>query len=209
MLDLSNIVLLSISSNRINETQKAIEICTQQCSFKEILFFTDTPHLITNKQISGIYIDKLNSIKDYDYFVLKKLPYYLSGRSNFYLTIHWDGFIVNPDAWTDEFLNYDYIGAAWPWYYFMCGNGGFCLKSQKFIDTQLKIINDLDTTLPDDVSLCIQARQKFIEHNCLYAPPEIAYQFSTEYGDYNQFHSFGFHDFQYHPQFKKHIILYE
>lgn len=31
------------------------------------------------------------------------------------LVVQYDGFILNPDAWTDEFLEYDYVGAPW-WY---------------------------------------------------------------------------------------------
>ena len=30
------------------------------------------------------------------------------------LLIHADGFVVNSDSWTKDFLNYDYIGAPWP-----------------------------------------------------------------------------------------------
>lgn len=202
MIDLKNICLLSISSNRIAQTQKALEICLRDCVFKDVLFFTDDIQQITNKDITPIQIDKLNSIKDYDYFVLKTLPHLITQKADYYLTIHWDGFIVKPNSWSSDFLNYDYIGAPWPWFNFICGNGGFCLKSQKFIETQINIMNELDHTKPDDVALCILARQKFIDHGCVFALPNIAYKFSTEYGDYKQFNSFGFHDFKYHKQFK-------
>ena len=30
------------------------------------------------------------------------------------MLIHDDGFVVNPDSWQDDFLNYDYIGAPYP-----------------------------------------------------------------------------------------------
>lgn len=201
MLDLSNIILLAIGSTKIAETQKAIDICLSQCSFKDVIFFTD------DKLAKYRYeIQKLNSIKEYDYFVLKELPYLINNKADYYLTIHWDGFIVNPMAWTSKFFEYDYIGAPWPWFNYICGNGGFCLKSQKFIDTQIKINESLDTNKPDDVSLCISSRQNFIKHGCKYAPPEIAFKFSTETGSYERFNSFGFHDFKYNPKFLELII---
>ena len=30
------------------------------------------------------------------------------------MLVHYDGFIVHPELWRDEFLAYDYIGAPWP-----------------------------------------------------------------------------------------------
>ena len=198
MLNLKNILLVAIGSTKISETLKAIDICLSQCSFKDIIFFTDDMSVRYNYPI-----EKLNSIKDYDYFVLKKLPYLLTNKADYYLTIHWDGFVVNTKAWDVRFLEYDYIGAPWPWFNYMCGNGGFCLKSQKFIETQIKLINELDVSKPDDVSLCISSRQKFLSEGCSYAPPEIAFKFSTETGGYHRFNSFGFHDFKYNKHFQK------
>jgi|AACY02.18.fsa_nt_gi hypothetical protein len=201
MLDLSNIILLAIGSTKILETQKAISICLSNCIFKDVIYYTHD-----DKQQYATKIDELKSIKDYDYFVLKKLPYLLNNKADYYLTIHWDGFIVNHKKWNKQFLKYDYIGAPWPWYSYLCGNGGFCLKSQKFIETQIKLIDNLDTSKPDDVSLSINSRKAFIDNQCNYAPPEIAFDFSTETGGYYRYNSFGFHDFKYNPQFK-HMVL--
>jgi hypothetical protein len=33
--------------------------------------------------------------------------------TEFAILVHEDGFIVNPECWSDEFF-YDYIGAPWP-----------------------------------------------------------------------------------------------
>ena len=30
------------------------------------------------------------------------------------MVVHADGFIVHPEMWQDEFLDYDYIGSPWP-----------------------------------------------------------------------------------------------
>lgn len=195
MIDLNNIILICVGSTKIQETLRAIEICTSVANFKDVKYFTDhdTPYTFR--------IDKLNSIREYDNFIIKELPKYID--ANFILSIHWDGFIVNSNAWSDKFFEYDYIGAPWPWWNHICGNGGFCMKSKKFLLTQQKIydtnyvVND-----PDDVDLCIKNRQKFIDSGCVYAPPEIAYRFSTEYGGYNNYSSFGFHDLKVNPQFK-------
>ena len=55
-------------------------------------------------------------------------------KTEFMLGIHDDGFVINPNLWTDQFLKYDYIGAPWshtiPYYgqKYRVGNGGFSLR---------------------------------------------------------------------------------
>lgn len=195
MINLHNTTLVAIGSTKINETLKAIDICHKYCSFYKTIFFTD--HLTPYTS----YINKMHSIKEYDYFVVKQLPYLVD--SDFILTIHWDGFIVNPEAWTNQFLDYDYIGAPWPWMNNICGNGGFCLKSKKFLCAQQNIfVNIADITEPDDLTLCLHYKKDFLAMGCKYAPSDISYKFSTEYGDYVNYNSFGFHDFRVNPQFR-------
>lgn len=195
MIKLDNISLICIGSTKIIESIKALTICQQFCKFKEVKYFTDTNTPYTTK------IPKIKSIREYDTFIVTQLPKFID--SDYILSIHWDGFIVNPEAWTYDFFNYDYIGAPWPWLDNICGNGGFCLKSKKFLETQ-KLIFDDQYIAPhqDDLILSKDYRQLFIDNNCIYAPTHIGYQFSTEYGGYNNYNSFGFHDFRVNPQFK-------
>lgn len=59
------------------------------------------------------------------------------------IQVHLDGYPINPNGWRDEFLDYDYIGAPWPEYFFdpmtpnrhkyRVGNGGFCLRTPLFM----------------------------------------------------------------------------
>jgi hypothetical protein len=194
-LNLSNVTLVAMGSTRIQETLRAIDICCSKALFYDVYFFSD----IRNPY--QIYANKMSSIKDYDNFVIKNLPDWI--KSQFCLTIHWDGFIVNTDSWTSEFYEYDYIGAPWPWMKYICGNGGFCLKSKKFLEVQKKIIpKEFSFDRPDDVLLCVDYRNLFKFNGCKYAPRHISQKFSTEYGGYYNFNSFGFHDFRPNPQFK-------
>jgi hypothetical protein len=197
-LNLDKVTLVSIGSKRIEETLKAIEICLSVAKFHDVYFFSDT---VNPYQIE---CEQMNSIREYDHFVVHKLPQYIN--SEYCLTIHWDGFIVNPDAWTNDFFDYDYIGAPWPWMNYICGNGGFCLKSKKFLETQQCIIPpELKINRPDDVMLCVDYRSQFEYNNCKYAPRNISQKFSTEYGGYLNYKSFGFHDFRPNPMFKNMI----
>lgn len=204
MLDLhnKNIVLLAIGSTKIPETIKAIEYCKQQCTFKDIYYLTDSDIRGYGLEYNHIYIQNIPSIHHYQHFIVNNLPDYIKDiNCDFFLTINWDGFIVNTSSWTDDFLLYDYIGAPWPWFNNIVGNGGFCLKSKKFILSQLKICKNYRVKYNEDIELCINLKNVFESYGCNFAPYNIAYKFSVECGEYNKYNSFGFHDFKYHPYF--------
>lgn len=196
MIHLKNVVCISVSCDKVDQTIKAMEHCKKYFKFQDSFIFTDKKIDYNHKIINPI-----KSIKDYDNFIVKDLPFHI--KADYCLSIHWDGFIVNPEAFTVDFFKYDYIGSPWPEHGNICGNGGFCLKSKRFFKAQkllIKTIKKVDC--PDDVFLCIKYRDWFITNGINYAPPHIGYRFATEQGEYNVHRSFGFHDFRLHPQFK-------
>lgn len=206
MIDLKKITLCAISSVKIPQTIKAIQICQDKCIFNNVIFFSDedVPH--------GVKIPRINSIDEYNNFVIHRLPeLVLPLMSDYLLTVHWDGFIVNPESWTDKFYEYDYIGAPWPWFRNLCGNGGFCLKSKKFLQVQFDVISNKISSRGEneDLILCYHFRKRFIRHGCKYAEPEIAYLFSTEFpsrkSQWRFEKPFGFHDFKYNRQYE-HLV---
>ena len=198
-LNLKNVTCIAATSNKISETIRALKICMSYCDFYDVKIFTHTPVGLNHK-----IVNKINSKRDYDNFIVKQLPYEI--ESDFCLTIQYDGFIVNPNAWTDEFFDYDYIGAPWPWLDDLVGNGGFCLKSKKFLDSQKEIVSDLEVNNADDVLLSDILRKEFESYGCKYAPANLAYRFSTEHGSYEKNQSLGFHDFQLHRFFRNKIV---
>jgi hypothetical protein len=199
MLDLSKITLCAISSVKIKETLKALEICNSVAKFNKTIFFSD------QKVKNGFLIPKIQSTKDYNSFVLYTLPE-LVNNYEYILTIHWDGFIINPNSWIENFYEYDYIGAPWPCRNDICGNGGFCLKSNKFFINQKIILQTYNNIydLPEDLILSFYLRNFFIDLGCKYAPPEIAYKFSIEHPSSKYYDPipFGFHDFRPNPQYE-------
>src|SRR5262249_57014048 len=111
-------------------TRMAVEHTLRVIEPEQVLILTDDPQKIVisgdvnYRQFAG------KSVIAYQRALWYELPQWL--RTDHFLLIQWDGHPVNADAWTDEFLAYDYIGAPWQWYSpeTRVGNGGFSLPSQ-------------------------------------------------------------------------------
>lgn len=208
MLALDSVALIAICSTRVEETYRAIKHCIKQVNFGQVTIFTDKPD--NTQPIDVCTIHPLTTFREYQHFIVKKMPDVVIPQLKKHIThilqINWDGFIVNSDGWRDEFLNYDYIGA--PWCNFKTvGNGGFVLKSKKFLYVQKEVKQNFKmNVLPEDIVLSICLRSDFLNYGCKYATMDLAYKFSTEEGRYEDNMSFGFHNLDLHPQFKQYIV---
>lgn len=190
MIELNNVTLVCASSVKIEESIKAFEYSYKYISFGKKMFFT---HLDVE---NGVKIKKIDNIFKYNAFILKELNSYIN--TNFAMIVQWDGFPVNVEKWSDEFLEYDYIGAPWPWNGGV-GNGGFSLRSKKLLTACEEMFKDYpeEITEPEDHLICNTFRNIYSEqYGIKFAPIDVAYRFSTENGDYNQHKSFGFHDWR-------------
>lgn len=123
----------------------------------------------------------------------------------------WDGFIVNPRMWTDDFLNWDYIGAPvanprWEmtanWLRGLgvtvgaceVGNGGFSLRSRRFLEATASLSRTGMTVSAEDVYICIERRAELERMGMRFCPMEIAERFSKdEYSRRPITDVFGFH----------------
>jgi len=136
--------------------------------------------------------DRLDSIEGYNEFMMKRLISYI--ETDFALIVQWDGFVLNPANWMPAFLEYDYIGAVWPWQppAFQVGNGGFSLRSKKL----LQALQDprVVSHQPEDLAICQTYRHLLErEFDIHFAPPKLADRFSFERHPHQR--SFGFHGF--------------
>lgn len=116
------------------------------------------------------------------------------------LICQWDGFIVNPHLWKDDWLRYDMIGAPWPLEWkkqHRVGNTGFSLQSRKFLETARAHKQSYRQGQPGDVWLCRTMHDTFAAEGIKYAPVEEAARFSFEHPPqgavWDQSMSFGFH----------------
>ena len=176
-LDLTNVTLVCADSINPKRALHALRICMHFADFFNVKLFTQKGFGAKSLEIIPLQLD---SIFEYSKFILHDLlPY---ADADFVLVVQWDGFILNPTAWSTCCFDYDYIGAPWPYpTENTVGNGGFSLRSRKL----LEILQNPEFTEISDKS----------EDHCLgriwhrqlqaldikFAPEPVAKNFSTEY----------------------------
>lgn len=201
-LNLKNITLYGADTIDVNRLLNVFRICEQYADFGAKKIFTKIDkNYITDSGIQVINTDDINSITDYNYFNQKKLTDFID--TPYVMVVEYDGFILNPKAWTDEFLKYDYIGA--PLYVEdrqIVGNGGFSIRSKKLLDLTK---NDEAIVLGDklihpyaeneDWIISVVKREYLESKGILFAPVELAKSFSLEGSNFNNVwtNEFGFH----------------
>ena len=180
-----------LALNALNKT--LLQIKPARC-----YFFTDlTEFENKNNQIELVCIEPLSSIDDYNQFILKKLNYYV--QTSHVLVIQYDGFVVNGESWSNNFLEFDYIGAVWPFRDDdeCVGNGGFSLRSKKLLEALQD--KEVLTNYPEDDVICLHYRQLLkSKYEIKIAPKDVANYFSVE-KDRTYPKPFGFHGmFNFH-----------
>ena len=191
--ELTNITL--VSSNCVDPIQsaKALLYSSKEIDFAEMILISNKKPDNLPDNIRFVYTDG-STHHDSCRLAYDVLPDLIT--TDYYLGIHDDGFIINPHLWDDDFLNYDYIGAPWKNYgqRNRVGNGGFVLKSNKFIQLT-RYIKYLGKH--DDGELTNDYYDYFTSNGCRYAPVEVAMKFSLESKipecEYNLNNCFGFH----------------
>lgn len=189
-LDLKDVTVCSIDSVNMALTARALHLSMDQCEFADAILFSHAP---VKGAFSSVKIDKLDSRAEYQDFCLKKLPAFI--KTPFVLIMQWDGYVINPGAWCPVFREYDYIGARWPSQPEgqNVGNGGFSLRSQKFISALREPRFTTQKAVNEDALICRTYRPALErEYDIRFAPKNVADMFSYENIIPNM-PSFGFH----------------
>ncbi len=198
MRELPHVTLIGVDCVDVERLLHAAEICQRSIRFGAVRILTSLPH----QHPSIVTIAPISSREAYSSFVVKQLNSYVD--TLFALIIQYDGFILNPDAWRDEYLDYDYIGAPW-WeeQEYIVGNGGFSLRSKRLLaltqqDEAILDPTELDPSdAPEDWYICVMIRPDLEQRGIRFAPAELAKQFAFEGGDEHfgvtWTNQFGFH----------------
>ena len=185
-IELNNVTLCVVSSVNIDRHINALKYSSTHIKYAKTIFISDQE--IIEEGIDWIYCDKMDC-NQWNVFMLNHLHQYID--TEFALLLNDDGFVINPLNWKEEFLNYDYIGAPWPDNHgigvtgdIRVGNGGFSLRSKKFLETPTKL--DIPNRhrekeqWNEDWFCCVTNRKIFEDHGIRFAPLELAKYFSHE-----------------------------
>ena len=175
-LDLSDVTICAVDSVNVELAARAINISVDQCKFADAILFS---HASAEGSFRAVKVDKVNSTIDYANVIYKFLPTVV--ETPFVLIVQWDGYVVDAGAWQPNFRDYDYIGAKWPWFTdgMAVGNGGFSLRSRKFMAAVMEPrfpLNDAADTL-----ICRTYRPSLErDYGVRFAPESVADLFSYE-----------------------------
>lgn len=195
-LKLPNVTLAAMTSVKIYETVKALEYSMQEIEFGEVVLITHKKPLFLPKGITYKHTSRLTDIDCFNYKIAYELCDYID--TDYVLLVHYDGFVVHPEKWEDEFLRYDYIGSPWPIpeagkvhsYHDIYGNlcrvgNSVSLRSKRFLEfprrANLKWEVDEEGFFNEDIFLCCRNKHKIEEAGMQFAPVEVAARFGREH----------------------------
>jgi len=189
---MKSVTLVAIEWQWYDLTRYAIEHSLKNIDAAEVVIISDREILPGAKHIIR---PPVANISEYADIMLKGVAEHVNTDHALY--VQWDGIANNKNAWTDDFLKYDYIGAPWPWARegVNIGNGGFSLRSKRLLDA---CANDNTVCLTDAVpvaedSIIGEHKRAYLEqqYGINFPPTKLAEQFSFELGFMRS--SFGFH----------------
>ncbi len=109
---LPNVTLAAMTSVNIRATIRAMQYSMRGIEFGDAVLITHRRPLGLPGGIRYSHTDRLSDIDAFNYKMVYELGDHI--RTDFALIVHADGFVVHPEMWRDEFLDYDYSGAPWP-----------------------------------------------------------------------------------------------
>jgi hypothetical protein len=207
MINLINVTLVTVTSINVERAVKALKYSTKGINFGDVLLITDKD--ILDKDIRIEKIKPLDYI-GYSKFIVYDLHRYIN--TDYVLIIQDDGFVINPNEWDDNFLNYDYIGAPFPipdindnisyrdpfGNLIRVGNGGFSLRSKKLLSLASELNLEWKSYFGfynEDGFYSVHNKHIYEQNGYKYAPIDVASKFSIEnqVSEHNNNYTFGFH----------------
>lgn len=176
--DLSNVTICAVDSLNPRLASRALEISSRHCKFGDVVLFT---HEEVDTEARIVTTPHIASREQYNDFILKNVIRHI--HTPWVLLVQWDGYVVDPSAWSADFLDYDYIGARWPSYNdgMSVGNGGFSLRSAKLMHLLASDEFPLRDGINED-ELIGRIYRPVLEaqHGIKFSPNEVADRFSYE-----------------------------
>lgn len=180
-LQLPNITLIIADGLNARRASNVIELCKTKADFGAIKLLThlevDSPHRVE--------IMPLKSLVAYSIFCLTEL--YKHFDTTHCMIVQRDGWILNPQSWNNEWLNYDYIGPLFVQHDDV-GSGGFSMRSKRIMEASARRIGAWDGSEAHAQFLQTHKARSYEDgvlamtmrgEGWIYAPPEEAAKFAA------------------------------
>lgn len=193
-LQLHNVALAAMSSVNLYETVQALKYSMRGIEFGDAVLISDHRPWYLPRGIRFSKTTRLDSIDAFNYKMVYELHEHI--RTDYALIVHADGFVIHPEKWSEDFLQYDYIGAPWPEpdndYLYRdadrvlrrVGNS-VSIRSRRIMEYPLK--HDLewkpgfDGFYNEDIFLCCLYRTQMEADGLTWAPLDVAVRFGREH----------------------------
>ena len=216
-LHLPEVTLVCVSGVNIANSLYALWRSSRKIKFASVKLISNMePDIIP----TGISFEKsrntnLDSIDEYNKYIIYNLWRHIDTQHC--LIVQADGYVINPNLWNSEFLEYDYIGAPWPikddayidpfGKHQRVGNGGFSLRSKRLLALPASEEVPWEVNIGDfykhqgvglyseDGNICVHNRHIYESAGCKWPDVSLALDFSVEtrIPEYTGAPTFGFH----------------
>ena len=189
---MSTVTMVAIDFAYHDLTQYAVERSLDAITPAEVLTISDRPLIAGARHVQHLPV---SGMPEYANLMLKGVAEHVTTSHALY--VQWDGIAYRPELWTDDYLQYDYIGAPWPWGADnrKVGNGGFSLRSKRLLDIcasdPLISLTEQEPIAEDNIIAVHNRAYLEEQYSIRFAPLAVAEQFSFELGHMRN--SFGFH----------------
>jgi hypothetical protein len=195
MKALPSVTLIGIDTVNPDRTSRILSHCANLLNFGAAILYTDrAPSVAHEHEVRIIPPVDHAGVQRWELSQLAQ-----AFDTDFCLCVQHDGWILNPERWTDEFLAWDFIGAPWPLSLgsqVRVGNSGLSLRSKAFCQATAAYAHEYAEE-GYDVFACKTMGDRFKAIGLRYAPLEIAGRFSWEHYcedvEAGPATSFGFH----------------
>ncbi len=201
-LNLKNVCLCVADCYNYGGAVASIKKSMALCDFGSVKFLTDIPLKIDGVEV--IQIEPIDSKESYSTFIIKELHKYID--KEYVLIQQHDSWVLDIEAWDDDFFNYDVIGASW---LYVDGrnnsNGGFSLRTKRLMEV-LATDENIKITHPEDEVIGRLYRHYLEEKYFIrYPDDELCDKFSFELRTPNQ-PTFGFHSY-FHKKYQPTVVV--
>lgn len=209
-LQLPNVTLAAMTSVNVGATVKALLYSMRGIDFAQTVLVTHRKPFFLPKEITYRHIDKLRGINAFNYAMIYEMYKYID--TDYMLLVHADGFVVNPESWRDEFLDYDYIGSPFPLpkddfsYRDIHGNiirvgNSVSIRSRRLLEFPAKAGIPFEADhgfFNEDGFICVKNRHLFEAEGMRFADLDIAKYFGHEQmlPEFEGIRSFVFHKWE-------------